>query len=302
VASAASDSRTSSSAASSTARTPRHGLALFAGLLLVSTSGPFIKMAAFHAYATVFWRTALAAPLFLLVAWRVEREHRPRLLLGALLFAAHFLLWVKAFDLTDFSSNLLLLVSQPVIAAALGTRLGEPPTVRTWIAVALALVGLLIIAGGDFRLGARALAGDAMCIVAGLAITLFYVVTRDARAATPLAAFMGWNMVAIAVIALPVTLLVQAPLVGASAAQWGWMLALVLLTTVAGHGLMNLAARSVTLFALNLVIVLEPAIAIAMGAVLFGARVTALQLGGGVLLAAAVIVGLKKTKAAAPTP
>jgi drug/metabolite transporter (DMT)-like permease len=283
-------------------RAPRHGLALFAGLLLVSTSGPFIKMAAFPAYATVFWRTALAAPIFLLVARRVEREHRARLLLGAVLFAAHFLLWVKAFDLTDFSSNLLLLVSQPVIAAALGTRLGEPPSARTWIAVALALVGLLIIAGGDFRLGPRALAGDAMCIAAGLAITLFYVVTRDARAATPLAAFMGWNMVAIAAIALPVTLFVHAPLLGASATQWGWMVALVLLTTVAGHGLMNLAARGVTLFALNLVIVLEPAIAIGMGAVLFGARVTSLQLGGGVLLAAAVIVGLKKPRAAVPTP
>jgi drug/metabolite transporter (DMT)-like permease len=57
----------------------------------------------------------------------------------------------------------------------------------------------------------------------------------------------------------------------------------------------------VTLFVLNIVIVLEPAIAIAMGALLFGARVTALQLGGGVLLAAAVVVGLKKPRAA-PTP
>jgi drug/metabolite transporter (DMT)-like permease len=278
------------------AASPRHGLALFAGLFLVSTSGPFIKMAGFAAYATVFWRTALAAPLFLVFARRVAPEHRPRLLLGALLFAAHFLLWVKAFDLTDFSSNLLLLVAQPVIAAALGARLGEPPNARTWIAVALALVGLAIIAGGDFRLGPRALAGDAMCIAAGLAITLFYVVTRDARAATPLAAFMGWNMVAIALVALPITLLTHAPLVVTSPARWGWMLALVVLTTVAGHGLMNLAARGVTLFALNLVIVLEPAIAIGLGALLFGARVTSLQLGGGVLLAAAVVVGLSKRR------
>jgi len=280
---------------------PRHGLALFAGLFLVSTSGPFIKMAGFPAYSTVFWRTALAAPLFLFFAHRVAREHRPRLLFGALLFAAHFLLWVKAFDLTDFSSNLLLLVAQPVIAAALGTRLGEPPTARTWISVALALAGLAIIAGGDFRLGPRALAGDAMCIVAGLAITLFYVVTRDARAATPLAAFMGWNMVAIAVLALPISLLAGETLVVASPTRWGWMLALVVLTTVAGHGLMNLAARGVTLFALNIVIVLEPAIAIAMGALLFGARVTSLQLGGGALLAAAVVVGLARAPRV-PTP
>jgi drug/metabolite transporter (DMT)-like permease len=270
----------------------RYGLALFAGLFLVSTSGPFIKMAAFDAYATVFWRTALAAPLFLLVARRVAPEHRPRLVLGAILFAAHFLLWVKAFDLTNYASNLLLLVAQPVLAAALGARLGEPPSARTWFSVALALAGLAVIAGGDFALGPRALAGDAMCIVAGLAITLFYVVTRDARAATPLAAFMGWTMVVIAIVSLPIVLLAHAPLAAPSPAHWAWMLALVTLTTVAGHGLMNLAARGVTLFALNIVIVLEPAIAIAIGAVLFGARVTPLQIGGGILLAAAVIVGL----------
>jgi drug/metabolite transporter (DMT)-like permease len=277
-------------------------LALFAGLFLVSTSGPFIKMAHFDAYATVLWRTTLAAPLFLVFARRVAPEHRGRLVLGAVLFAAHFLLWVKAFDLTDFASNLLLLVAQPVIAAALGARLGEPPTARTWLSVGLALAGLAIIAGGDFALGPRALAGDAMCIAAGLAITLFYVVTRDARADTPLAAFMGWTMVCIALISLPIVLLAGAPgsLTVTSPARWGWMLALVVLTTVAGHGLMNLAARRVTLFALNIVIVLEPAIAIAMGALLFKARVTALQLGGGALLAAAVIVGLSGRRPAPP--
>jgi drug/metabolite transporter (DMT)-like permease len=267
-------------------------VALFAGLVLVSTSGPFIKMAALDAYAVVFWRTALAAMLFLVVGFKIERRHRARVAMGSVLLALHFLLWVKAFDLTDFASNLLLLVSQPVIAAAMGSRIGEPPTARTWIAVALALVGLGIIAGGDFALGPRALLGDAMCIAAGLAITLFYVITKEARATTPLPAFMGWTLVGCAVVSLPVALATGAPLVGYALPQWGWLLALVVLTTAAGHGLMNLAARGVTLFALNLVIVLEPAIAIAMGAALFGARVTALQLVGGVVLAAAVIVGL----------
>jgi len=40
------------------------------------------------------------------------------------------------------------------------------------------------------------------------------------------------------------------------------------------------------------VIVLEPAIAIAIGAALFGAGVTAAQVGGGVLLGLSVLVGL----------
>jgi drug/metabolite transporter (DMT)-like permease len=272
---------------------------LFLAIFLVSTSGPFIVMAQMDAFAVVFWRTALAAPLFLVFAHQVAPEHRARIAVGSLLMGLHFLLWVKAFDLTDFASNLLLLVTQPVIAAVLGRYIGEPPSPRTWIAVALATAGLLLIAGGDFALGPRALLGDLMCILAGLAITVFYVVTRQARANTPIAAFMGWTMAGSALLALPFAL-AGGKLVGYPWPSWAWLAGLLLLTTMAGHGFMNRAANHVSIFALNIVIVVEPAIGIGLGAMLFGERVTPLQLGGGVLLAFAVTVGLTSIRSAAP--
>jgi drug/metabolite transporter (DMT)-like permease len=276
--------------------------ALFAGLVLVSTSGPFIVMAHMDAYAVVLLRTAGAAVVFALVAaargrLHIAREHVARTAAGALLLCAHFLLWIKAFDLTNYASNLLLLVSQPITAAILGIWLGERATRDTWIAIALAIIGLSIIAGGDFALGPRALAGDAMCIGGGFAITLFYVVTRQARSATPIDAFMAVVMAVCALGSVPVVLATHAPVVSYPAPSWAWMGALVVLTTVAGHGLLNLAARHVKLFTVNVIIVLEPAIAIALGAVLFGARVTTLQIAGGILLAAAVWIGLRHERA-----
>lgn len=279
-------------------------LALFAGLVLVSTSGPFIVLAHMDAYTIVLYRMIFAAALFL--AWaagrgelRIERRHVTRTVIGALFLTSHFLLWVKAFDLTDFASNLLLLVAQPVIAALLGIRLGEPPTRETWISIGLASAGLAVIAGGDFALGPRALLGDAMCIAGGFAIAMFYVVTREARAETPLATFMGATLATGSLATLPVVLIAGTRLRGYAGEGWAWLFALVVLTTVGGHGLMNLAARHVKLFTLNVVIVLEPAIAIAMGAVLIDKRVTPLQLGGGVLLAGAVIIGLRNERTAA---
>jgi drug/metabolite transporter (DMT)-like permease len=135
-----------------------------------------------------------------------------------------------------------------------------------------------------------------MCILAGLAITIFYVVTRSARGDTPLPAFMGWTMAGSAALALPFTL-IEGKTVGYDWPSWAWLGGILVFTTILGHGLMNRAARQVSLFALNLVIVIEPAIGIAMGAVLFGEKVTGLQLGGGVLLAAAVVVGLRSVRA-----
>jgi drug/metabolite transporter (DMT)-like permease len=60
-----------------------------------------------------------------------------------------------------------------------------------------------------------------------------------------------------------------------------------------GHGLMNAAARGVRLFTLNIVIVLEPPIGILLGMLLLGTPPpTAVQMAGGVVLAAAVAVAI----------
>jgi drug/metabolite transporter (DMT)-like permease len=289
----------------------RGHLALFSGLLAVSTSGPFFVMSRVHAHAAVFWRTLLAGVLGLFVAavrgkldGRVLQAQRRSLGLAGALLGTHFLLWVKAFELTDYASNLLLLVAQPLIAAVLSARMGEALSRHAFAALGLSAIGMLLIAGGDFRMGPRALLGDLMSITAGAMIALFYVAGRPARKALPLDVFMGATMLVASAVALPVALVAAIPIWGFAPPSWAWLGAIVIITTFTGHGLLNLAAGYIPLFTLNLVIVLEPAIAIGMGAVLFGARITALQCLGGTLLGGAVLIGMRPsgTAASAPSP
>lgn len=270
---------------------------LFIGLVLVSTSGPFLVASGIDTLSTVVLRLGASGAIFLvwaaaMGALRPPREEWGRLVLGAVLLAAHLGLWVKAFDLTDYASTLLLLVTQPVIAAMLGHFVGEPATRTTWISVGLAVVGLGIIAGGDVSLGPRALLGDALAVLGAGAIALFFLVTKRTRTTMPMPTFLGWTMGLGAVLFMPVVLISGSRLTGYSAESWAWMAALVLLTTVGGHGLMNLVARHVKLFTLQVVIVLEPPIGIAMGAAIFGAGFSSTHLIGGVILTVAVIVGL----------
>ncbi len=276
-------------------RTAAH-VVLLLGLVCVSTSGPFMVAAGIDAFAMVLLRMGFGAALFLAFAaargdLRVPRGQLRPIVLGAVLLALHFALWIKAFDLTDYASNLLLLAVQPVTAAVLGRWLGEKHGPAIWVSVGLALIGLAIIAGRDVSLGGRALLGDAMCILAGLAITVFYVVTRAARAVTPIATFMGLTFLIGAIAIAPVVWVTGALVV--PAASWTWIGLLVVVTTVGGHGLMNLAARHVSLFMLNVVIVLEPPLGIAIGAAIFGARVTAPAVVGGVFLVASVVIAVR---------
>lgn len=292
-------------------------VALFAGVLLVSTAAPFILLTRIDPFALVLLRMSIAAPLFLFAGvvltknlrtgLALPRVHRNRVVLGGVLLAAHFLLWLKAFDLTSYSSNLLLLIAQPVMAALLGGRIGERPTRETWIALTLSLVGLAAVAGADVSLGWRAMAGDLCSILSGVAISFFYVETRAARTAMPVATFMGWTMVFGAIASLPVVLAAGVPLaprelapgnealsfLGWTPSPWAWLGGLVVVTTMGGHGLMNAAARGVRLFTVNIVIVLEPPLGILLGMWLLGQKPpTPIQVAGGAVLAAAVVVAL----------
>jgi drug/metabolite transporter (DMT)-like permease len=279
------------------AGTPAAYLTLFLGIFCVSTSGPFLVMARMDAYVVVLLRLAFASVAFFLWSLargelRVAAGQMRRIVVGALVLTVHFALWVKAFDLTDYASNLLLLVTQPVMAAVVGARLGDRHGREIWVAIVLAVAGLATIAGGDFALGPRAILGDLMCIAGGVAITMYYVITREARAGTPLATFMGLTFGVGAAAMVPVVALTGGRIAGHPVASWFWIALLVGVTTVAGHGLLNLAARRVRLFTLNIVIVLEPAIAIAMGRLMFAAPIHPVTLVGGALLVAAVGVGL----------
>src|SRR5262249_6381245 len=155
----------------------------------------------------------------------------------------------------------LLLVAQPIIAGLVEVRLGA----RRWrtlaAPLALSVAGLLLIAGGDFALRGPALGGDLLCILGGAPVTAFYAVTARARAGMPLSTFMGIAFAAGAASVAPLVRLTGVPLGDGRPGAALWLAALVLVTTVAGHGLLNLAARHVGLFLVNLIIVLEPVIA-----------------------------------------
>ncbi len=96
----------------------------------------------------------------------------------AALMAVSSSAFIVALNHASVASVLFMLALAPILAAGLGTLLGEPVSGRTWIAMGVALAGVALMVGGPGRphpLGE----GLSLLMAAGFAGTL--VITRQRR-------------------------------------------------------------------------------------------------------------------------
>lgn len=252
--------------------------ALAVAVVAVSWAAILIRVASAPPLAIAFWRLALATLILTPLAVyrglgrRREGPGAGRLLVAGsgLLLALHFALWIASLFQTTVASSVMLVSTQPIFAGFLaGPLLGEPPSRRTWAAIALCVAGSALIAGGDLALGVEALTGDLMALGAAAAAAAYLILGRRARHRGPLPVYL-WKVNGVASLALLAgCLLAGAPLAGYPPATWAVFGALAAGPHLAGHGLLNLAVRSLPAPVVNLSLAGEPILSTAYAATLF---------------------------------
>ena len=167
----------------------RRGLLLVAGAATVwSSGGLIVRGIEADPWTTILWRSIFGA-LFLLgfIAIRDRRktfELFRRMggtgLVVALCFAAASTSFVIAVSLTTVANTLIILSTSPLLAALLGrVVLGERVRLRSWMAMAAALVGIIIMVSNSFARGS--IAGDLVAFAIPLAFAIAIVITRRQR-------------------------------------------------------------------------------------------------------------------------
>ena len=96
-------------------RTPPTALVLAVATVAVSTAAPLIRLSEMPALALAAWRTLLCGAVYaalrpgdLAALVRLDGRGRRALLAGSTLMAAHFALWISAFEHTSYASAVLL--------------------------------------------------------------------------------------------------------------------------------------------------------------------------------------------------
>jgi drug/metabolite transporter (DMT)-like permease len=98
----------------------------------------------------------------------VVRQGRRPLLASAMLNTCSVTLFVLAIGLTTVANTVAIVAAAPIAAAVVARLLiGEKPSRRIWWAIAVSVVGILVIVAGS--LGAGSAAGDLLAIAAVVA-------------------------------------------------------------------------------------------------------------------------------------
>ncbi|HZD81140.1 MAG TPA: DMT family transporter [Actinomycetota bacterium] len=291
---------------------PARRLGLLAlGVVAVSFSAIFIRWAAAPALAVAFYRNAMAAAVLLPIALARHREEFRRLsrrdwaiaLSAGGLLALHFGLWIPSLSYTTVAASTVLVTSQPVWVAVMGRGMGESASGATLGGIALSMLGVAIISGGDLGLSGRAGLGDLLALLAAVAAAGYFLSGRTLRARLSLLTYVGIVYTTCSVLLAATMAVAGTPFSGFSLRVWGLFALMALVPQFLGHTVFNYLLAHLRATVVAVAVTGEPVGATLLAFVILGEvpRWTAFA-GGAVILAGIYVTLSAQTRRPAPVP
>ncbi|CAN5601072.1 DMT family transporter [soil metagenome] len=279
-----------------TTRATPWAFAALIGANVALAFGPWlVRLADTGPVASGFWRIALAAPVLAVLAlrggWRpvgLGRSLWIMLAFSGICFAADLGSWHLGILRTTLANATLFGNSATLFFPVYGFLAARAwPTRSQGLALLLALAGAALLIGRSYELDPRHLAGDLLCLLAGMLYTVYFVCMARARdTMAPLPAL------ALSTIASIVPLLLFATALGERILPHDWtpLFGLALVSQLIGQGLMIYALGRFTPLVVGIALLIQPVVAAAIGLLVYGERLGLPDLVGAVLVAMALVL------------
>jgi drug/metabolite transporter (DMT)-like permease len=291
--------------------------ALTVAVFAISSSAPMIAYAAAPALAIAFWRNALAVGVLAPVAAIVRRRELSELIrtpdgrrlalicvLSGLALAVHFGTWVPSAKLTSVAMSVALVCTTPVWTALIAVVRRVHVPRPTWIGIGIAMLGVAIGAGADIGVSGRAVAGDALALLGGIAAAVYTTFGERARASTSTTTYTLLCYAVCALVIAAICVIGGVRLVGFTGTTWLALVAMTVGPQLLGHSLINYALERVSATTVAVLLLLEVPGAALIAFVLLGQLPPARSLPGLILLlvgVAVVVLGTYSRRTAQPT-
>jgi drug/metabolite transporter (DMT)-like permease len=283
------------------------------GALVIAFSGILVRLAEVSPATAAFFRCAYAVPLLGLLAWIERRRFGPRprrerlLAFGAgVFFAADLICWHYSIDAVGAGLATVLGNIQVLFVGLLAwLALGERPDNRALAAIPIVFLGVVLISGviGAGAYGDDPLLGVVYGVLTAIAYALFLLILRQGntdlrRPAGPLfdATLTAAFFCAIGGIAIGDIDWVP------GAESQAWLVLLALSSQVLGWLLISVSLPRLPAVLTSILLMLQPAAAVFLAAVLLSEAPSAVQLSGVAIVLAGVAFATLRPRARRRAP
>jgi drug/metabolite transporter (DMT)-like permease len=224
-----------------------HYLILFLGILCISWSAIFVKMADVSGLSSAFYRMFIGflavLPIWFFRGKPVKDKKSVRIaILCGVIFACDIAVWNISILLTKAAISTLLANLAPVwvgIGAILFLK--EKPGKIFWIGTAIALFGVAIIVGPDKIYNSRLNGGHFLAILASLFYAFYLLIMRKGRLHLDTISFSMISMLSSSVVLFIISVFTGVQLGGFSIQSWEALVGVGLISQLGGWLAINYA-------------------------------------------------------------
>jgi len=232
---------------------------------------------------------------------RTTRSDNAVLAFAGLALAIHFAGWIWSLEYTTVAVSTLLVATVPIWTALYDAITGRLKlSIAAFASFAAGGAGLMMVTGftaspppvpGHTALGAVLAIGGAIGIAA------YFILVRSLSARLGTRAIVtrtySWAAAALIVAAFAAR---QPPPPLADGAAWGGILAMALVSQLIGHTAMNAALRWFSANAVAFTTLVEPVVAAMLALAIFGERLGAIAVAGGLLVLGAIAIFIREER------
>ncbi len=257
-------------------------LRTWAGVVLISFSGIYVRLAGVEPVRSAFLRCAYALPMLWAVVWWQRRKKAgkpvrillPRAMLAGTMLGLDLIVWHMSIGIIGAGLATVLSNLQVVFVSVVGVVLfRERPSPSFWLALVPVLIGVWLMgtSAEAIRVNTSSAFGVGLGVLTAFFYTAYLIGLRLARLQTPTAgafeimasATLGATLM-IAVFAVPMGL-------AAPVGRWpadGWLVALALSSQVLGWALLASSIHRLPAALTAVALLLQPVLAVVWGVVL----------------------------------
>ena len=265
------------------------------GVIGISMSSIFVKYSAAPSAVTAAYRLLWTILLMSPVTFG-NREIRQELLhvsrknfllsvVSGVFLAFHFTLWFESLNHTSVASSTTIVCTE-VIWVSLGYALFLKGRIglKAVLAIAVTLVGSVLIAFADSSAGGAYLYGDMLSLLAAIAVAAYVLLGRVVRETVSTTVYTFIVYSSCAAMLLIICLVQQNSLLGYGVSGIAVGLLLAVFSTILGHSIFSWGLKYFSPSFVSASKLCEPVVAAILASFLFGESPAAMQLLGGALI------------------